>query len=218
MKIPFDPVSLSPLITGLFRIWTWTIRYEPQSSWHVINDMNAQGQPLILALWHGEIFPVTSYGNTITSNLVTFVSESKDGEIIARILERLGHKTVRGSSSRGGVKALLKAKRIMEKDNRIAVFTIDGPKGPRHKTKDGIIFLAQRANAKIVPLRAFPSKKKVFEKSWDKFVLPYPFARCPVFIGEPMEVTREKLDANVMARERKRLEDRMHALSPAEKK
>ncbi|HKI80352.1 MAG TPA: DUF374 domain-containing protein, partial [Pseudodesulfovibrio sp.] len=105
----------------------------------------------------------------MTSQVVTFVSQSKDGEVIARVLEQIGHVTVRGSSTRGGVRALLQAKRIMEKQNRMAVFTVDGPKGPRHKPKDGIIFLAQRAGAKIVPLRAYPVSKKVFDKSWDHF-------------------------------------------------
>ncbi len=214
MKIPIDPASLSPLITGLYKTWVRTIRFEPHGHWQTMLDMNAAGEPIVLALWHGEIFPVTGYGSLITSNLVTFVSQSKDGEIIARVLERMGHITVRGSSTRGGVRALLQAKRIMEKKNRIAVFTIDGPKGPRHKSKDGVIFLAQRAGAKIISLRGFPEKKKIFDKSWDKFVVPYPFSRCPVYAGEPMEVTTEKLTEEVMAHERERLERRMLELEP----
>lgn len=215
MKIPIEPASLSSFLSGLFRLWTRSIRFEVVEDKADFVTLNKSGQPVVLALWHGELFPLTAYGHTLTSHLVTFVSQSKDGEVIARVLERLGHSTVRGSSSRGGVRALLQAKRIMERENRIGVFTIDGPRGPRHKTKDGIIFLAQRAGAKIVPLRAFPERAKVFDKSWDKFVLPYPFTRCPVYIGEPMDVTTEKLDKDVMERERHRLEQRMHALGPA---
>ena len=213
MKIPIDPAAFAPFIAWLFKLWVRTIRFEPKGCTEFV-EFNKQGQPLVVALWHGEIFPVTAYGHTLTAHLVTFVSQSKDGEVIARMLERIGHTTVRGSSTRGGVRALLKAKRIMEKENRMAVFTIDGPKGPRHKAKDGVIFLAQRAGAKIVPLRAYPIRKKVFEKSWDRFVLPMPFTRCPVYIGEPMAVTTEKLTEEVMARETARLEARMHELKP----
>lgn len=213
MKIPIDPSSLSPLIAALFRLWIGTMRFEVVGNRQFI-DLNRRGQPLVLALWHGEIFPVTAYGHTVSSHLVTMVSQSKDGEVIARVLERLGHTTVRGSSSRGGVRALLQAKRIMERENRMAVVTLDGPRGPRHKTKDGAIFLAQRAGAQIVPLRAFPERKKVFDKSWDQFVLPWPFTKCLVCVGSPMEVTKEKLEPEVMARERERLEQRMAALKP----
>jgi len=213
MKIPIDPAAFAPLIAWIFRLWTRTLRFEAVGSTDFV-ELNRQGRPMVIALWHGEIFPVTAFGHTLTSHLVTFVSQSKDGEIIARMLERLGHVTVRGSSTRGGVKALLRAKRIMTAENRMAVFTMDGPKGPRHKVKDGVIFLAQRAGAAIVPLRAYPVRRKVFAKSWDRFVLPMPFTRCPVYIGEPMAVTDEKLTEEVMAREIARLEARMSSLGP----
>lgn len=211
MKIPVDPTCLAPLITGLFRLWTCSIRFELHGDWDGLATMHKAGQPLVFALWHGEIFPITAFGYSKSTDLVVFVSQSKDGEVIARVLERLGIATVRGSSSRGGVKALLQACRAMVKDNRMGVFTIDGPRGPRHKSKDGVIFLAQRANAKIVPLRAYPERKKVF-KSWDKFVLPLPFTKCPVYVGDPMDVTTEKLDKDVLAREKARLEKRMSEL------
>lgn len=170
----------------------------------------------MLALWHGELFPATAYGHTLTGRLVTFVSQSKDGEVIARVIERLGHTTVRGSSSRGGVKALLQAKRIMDREKRTAVFTIDGPRGPRHKAKDGAIFLAQRAGAKILPLRSFPQKATVFN-SWDKFVLPWPFSRCHIYLGDPMEVTNEKLDKDVLSKEKNDWNTLWRDLVPNEK-
>ena len=215
MRIPIDPTSLAPLIAGIFKLWTRTIRFEPHGNWRLIEDRVGRGEPLIFALWHGELFPATAFGHKLTSpRLVTFVSQSKDGEVIARVIERLGHATVRGSSSRGGVKALLQAKRIMVKEGRMAVFTVDGPRGPRHKAKDGVIFLAQHAEAKIVPLRAYTRKAKIFTKSWDHFVLSWPFTRCSIYFGEPMDVTKEKLNKDILARERKRLEERMMALGP----
>jgi lysophospholipid acyltransferase (LPLAT)-like uncharacterized protein len=218
MKISFDIAKLSPIIAWLFRLWVGTLRFEIIGDSQILIDKQKKGQALVIALWHGEIFPITAMGQKMKTNLVIFVSQSKDGEVIARVLERLGHVTVRGSSTRGGVRALLQAKRLMHRERRMAVFTIDGPKGPRHKTKDGIIYLAQRAEAKIVPIRAFPVRKKVFVKSWDRFILPFPFTRCPIYIGEPMEVTTEKLDKEVLKRERARLEERMRSLGAQEKR
>lgn len=215
MKIPIDPVRFTPLLSGLFRLWARTLRFECVGDTDRFLNLNASGRPVIIALWHGEIFPVTAFGDTLTRHLVTFVSQSKDGEIIARVLERLGHTTVRGSSSKGGVRALLKAKRIMERENRMAVFTVDGPRGPRHKAKPGVVFLAQRSGAVIVPIRAYPRRAKVFG-SWDRFVLPLPFTRCKVFVGEPRGVTEKRLDDRVMERELKRLEEWMLSLKPPE--
>ena len=215
MKIPIDPAWFAPLFSVLFRLWIRTIRFKCVGDKDGFIRLNENGQPIIIALWHGEIFPVTGFGNRLTSHLVTFVSQSKDGEVIARVLERLGHVTVRGSSSKGGVRALLKAKRIMEREKRMGVFTVDGPRGPRHKAKGGVIFLAQRAEARIVPFRAYPDRAKVFDKSWDKFMLPLPFSRCTVYIGAPFEVTKDTLDEATLKREQERLEQYMLSLGPS---
>jgi lysophospholipid acyltransferase (LPLAT)-like uncharacterized protein len=214
MKIPIDPVKLTPLIALIYRLWIRSLRYVVHGDLTRFLQLHDSGQPMVLALWHGELFPVTGFGEKVDTNLVTFVSQSRDGEVIARVLETMGHVTVRGSSSRGGVKALVRAIRVMERENRMAVFTVDGPRGPRHKAKGGVIYLAQRAEAIIVPFRAFPEKRKVFSRSWDRFVLPAPFTRCHLYIGEPMEVTSDKLTGDVLQREQERLEERMLALGP----
>lgn len=211
MKIPIDPIKLSPFFAWIFKAWAWTLRFEVHGEWKRLLDANTSGDRFVVALWHGELFPVIAYAMRISNNFAGVVSQSKDGEMAARVIESIGFKTVRGSSSRGGVKALLQLKRVMEKENRIGVFAADGPRGPRHKTKDGVIFLGQRADAEIIMVRAFPKLKKVF-RSWDHFVLPLPFSRCIVNIGEPMKVTSEKLDKEIMAVERKRLEDKLKEL------
>ncbi len=214
MKIPIDPLSLTPAISVLYKMWIRSLRFKDQAGWEKIRSLHEQGRPLVLCLWHEEIFAVTGFGYTKTRDLVTFVSQSKDGELITRVLLSLGHVPARGSSSKGGVRALLKAKRIMEQQHRMAVFTIDGPRGPRRVPKDGPIFLAQRAGAKIVPLRAFPRRAIVFEKSWDHFQVPYPFTSCPVRVGDPYDVTTEKLTEEVMGREREKLRQAMESLKP----
>lgn len=213
MKIPIDPLSLVPLTSVVFSAWAKTLRMECHGDFQSMLDLQQKGQPFIIALWHGELFPLIAIQFSYDLNLAIMVSQSKDGEFIARLLEGLGHKTVRGSSSRGGVRALLQAKRLMEREKRIGCFTVDGPRGPRHNVKDGVIYLAQKAGAKILPMRAYVEKCKVFD-SWDKFILPYPFSKYAVHVGTPMDVPTEKLDKESMKRERERLETRLNELGP----
>ena len=141
------------------------------------------------------------------------VSESKDGEIIARVLERIGLVTNRGSSSRGGLRALLGMAKEVNKNGRVGVFTVDGPRGPKYEVKEGAIFMAQRAKALLFPVRAFPRKKIVFQKSWDQFEVPYPFTRCRVRVGTPLQVTDEKLTSEVLRKETARLREALLALA-----
>ncbi len=206
MKIPINPLLFTPLVSKLFELWASTLRFEiVHGNFPEIIKKNTEGESFVIALWHGELFLVASLGLTHGDKFVVVVSQSKDGEFITQVLENVNIKTVRGSSSRGGVKALLLAAKKMKKENLMSVFTVDGPRGPRHKAKDGVIFMAQKAGAKIIPVRIFPKWKKIF-KSWDQFVLPLPFSQCTVFIGEPMEVTKEKLTSEILTQEKKRLE------------
>jgi len=147
--------------------------------------------------------------------LATVVSDSRDGEIIAQVLERIGYGTARGSSTRGGLKALIALKRHMEQ-GRIGVITVDGPRGPRHKVKDGAVYVAHRSGALLFPVRSRPASLHVFERSWDKFQLPMPFTRCPVYFGEPLEFPYEKMTPDLLAREGERLEKAMHDALPPE--
>lgn len=215
MRIPIDPILFAPAIAGLFKAWVRSIRYAVPEVLSRTLERNRAGERFVIALWHDELFPIAGYGCLYTSGLVGVVSPSKDGQFVASIMERLGQTTVRGSSSRGGVKALLQAKRVMVRENRMAVFAVDGPKGPRHEPKDGVIFLAQRAGAGIVPIRAFTRRKKVFAKAWDRFQLPYPFTSCELAVGEPFRVTDARLDADTLAMERVRLKKTLDALTPS---
>jgi len=107
MKIPIDPLIFAPFVTGLFKLWSKTIRFEFHGDWEGLIKRNAEGETYALALWHGEIFPVAAFAHGASSRFIMLVSQSKDGEFIARVIEGLGHRTIRGSSSRGGLKALL---------------------------------------------------------------------------------------------------------------
>lgn len=211
MKIPFDPLKLVPLVSWIYRLWVATLRYEVHGDWESIFTANKSGDSFVVALWHGELVPVVGFAIRTEGDFAAVVSQSKDGEFAARLIESLGYVTVRGSSSKGGVRALLQLKRLIKKENHIGVFAVDGPRGPRHQAKDGVVFLAQRAGAKIIPARAYPKWKKVFS-SWDRFILPMPFSKCNVHVGAPITITHETLDKDTMARERKRLEDSLNGL------
>jgi lysophospholipid acyltransferase (LPLAT)-like uncharacterized protein len=214
MKNPIDPIFFAPVIAAVFKAWIRSMRFTVDDKLAGIVARNKGGQPLVIALWHDELFSIAGYGCVNVQGLMGIVSSSKDGQFVASVMEGLGQTTVRGSSSRGGVRALLKAKRVMETENRMAVFAVDGPQGPRHEPKDGAIFLAHHAHALIVPIRAFPSRMKVFDKAWDRFQLPYPFSRCRLVVGEPYAVTEAKLDAEVLDTERIRLKNALDALVP----
>ena len=123
-------------------------------------------------------------------NLAVLVSKSKDGEIIARILQSQGHETIRGSSSRGGLRALAKQIKILKKDQRPGVVIPDGPRGPRHKVQPGIITLAKKTGYPIVPFAYSAKKIKVFS-SWDRFILPYPFTKAKIVYGNPVYVPED---------------------------
>lgn len=212
MKIKLDPIKLSGVVAFLIKWWAKSIRYAVGPVLQNVLDRREKGESFILAVWHEELFQSIAYGCVYMDELVGVVSPSKDGEFISATIAKFGHSSVRGSSSRGGVKALLQIKRDMDKRNRIAVFAIDGPRGPRREPKDGVIFLAQRAGAKIVPMRSYCSSKKIFKKTWDQFQLPRPFCKCDLVFGEPYEVTKEKLTPEVMEQEREKLKKIMNGL------
>ena len=209
MKIPIEPARLAPLFTWIYRAWMFTMRLDVQGY-----ELRP-GTPAVVAFWHNELFYTIWPVHQRCPDGIGVVSQSKDGEFVARVLECLGHSPIiRGSSNRGGVKALLKAKKIMEQEKRIIVFAMDGPKGPVYVPKDGIFFVAHRAGVPIIPVRAFSKKKYVFEKSWDKTIIPYPFTKASIHVGEPLYIEADELTPEVLEGERARLIEVMASLAP----
>lgn len=211
MKINVKPATAALPLTAVYRAISATLRIRL----HNTEPMYAaweQGQPLVLACWHNKLFSFPMLGRHIPQQWVSIVSASKDGEFLAQVLERLGIKASRGSSSRGGVRALMGAVRIMKKEGRQGFVTVDGPRGPRHEPKEGIFLMAQRAGALIVPAHVTYSHKYVFEKAWDKFELPYPFSSCDFHFGTPYQLQAEKLTADALSAEKARLKEKLNAL------
>jgi hypothetical protein len=207
--VKINPAIAAPVITAAYRLWELTLRTR-EIDREAVDELKASGARCIYSCWHNELFACTTAKRG--KDLVTIVSRSRDGEFLARVLNSFDIRTARGSSSRGGFRALVEAVRMMRNQDRDAIITVDGPRGPRHVVKDGVIYLAQKTGAHIVPVRGFSSITKVFEKAWDRFELPLPGSRCTVVYGSPYRVTREKLTREVLALETERLREKMTEL------
>lgn len=143
--------------------------------------MRAAGQPMVMTCWHGHLLPLMWLHRN--EGIATLVSEHRDGEIVARVAERLGFRLVRGSTSRGAGRALLGLVAALRDGHDLAV-TPDGPRGPARVYAPGSLIAAQRADAPVVPTAIAVSRAWRL-RSWDRFVVPKPFARIVVVYAAP---------------------------------
>lgn len=142
------------------------------------------GTPVLLAFWHGRmLYFLHRYHR---QRFTILVSRSKDGEFVTQVLQRFGVHVTRGSSRHGGAQALREIVRKVRSGYH-AAFTPDGPRGPRYQVQPGIVAVAQKTGAAIVPVTYSARWKKVF-RSWDAFLMPLPFSRIVVIYGEPIYV------------------------------
>lgn len=163
--------------------------------------------PLIITFWHNRIIAITltflrKYPQD-RKGVSVLTSPSKDGEILAEVMGQFGMGAIRGSSSRRGSRALLECADHLETGADLAV-TPDGPRGPRYHLGPGLILLAQRTTAKIVPVHARFSRALEL-KTWDGFRIPLPFSRIDVTIG-PLETIPETPDEESFEFQRQRIE------------
>ncbi|MFO7962476.1 MAG: lysophospholipid acyltransferase family protein [Desulfobacterales bacterium] len=169
-------------IDGLFS--TAAIEVE---GWEDVEQHFEAGR-FLLAFWHSRLL-LPSYVHK-RLGVVVLVSQSRDGEIISRILHHQGQKTVRGSSTRGGLRALAGMIRTMKEAGASGAVTPDGPQGPRFRVKPGVMMVARKTGYPIIPISYSADKVKLFA-SWDRFMLPYPFSTCRLVYGRPMYVPRK---------------------------
>jgi lysophospholipid acyltransferase (LPLAT)-like uncharacterized protein len=148
--------------------------------------------------WHGRQFLLVRKFEGVQISIMTDLSWA--GSIQAKILKRFGYIPVRGSSSRGGTRALVGMKAAIEK-GCAGAFAMDGPSGPIHKSKPGILYLAAKLGYPIVPMATSASRAWVLEKTWCKYLLPKPFSTCCIAVGKPLwsasgedRLTPERLD------------------------
>lgn len=157
---------------------TWRYRITNAAPWR---ELRLRRQPFIFAFWHGTMLPlVWTHRN---EGVPVVISEHRDGEIIARIVERFGFRTIRGSSSRGAARALIAIVRELERGGEVAV-TPDGPRGPARRFASGALVAAQRVGVPIVGVGVAASSAWRL-KSWDRFMIPKPFSRVQIAYTVP---------------------------------
>jgi len=120
------------------------------------------------------------------------VSHSKDGEIIARISSLQGYRIVRGSTSRGGARAMVNMIRILKEEGCTGGIIPDGPRGPRYKVQPGVIALGRKTGYPIIPISYSAQRIKAFD-SWDRFILPYPCTKGTFIYGNPIFVPKDSM-------------------------
>lgn len=173
-----------------------TTRFEVEG-WEHWEAASANGRLPIYTFWHDRIFLATYFWRR--RGIVVMTSQSFDGEYIARFIQRFGYGAARGSSSRGGIGAVVEMVRLMRAGCPTA-FTIDGPKGPRYVAKPGATLLAKKTGQPVLPFVIMPSKHWTAKKSWDQMQIPRPFSRARVFIGPPIDVPPDADDAMAEAK------------------
>ena len=165
------------------RVICSTIRYEFHGREH-LESIEKSGRVPIYTFWHDRIFAGTYFFRD--RGIVVITSQSFDGEYIARFIQRLGYGAIRGSSTRGGSRALVEMIKAMRRGLPMA-FTADGPRGPRYEAKPGPVLLAKKTGNPVMP---FITESKSFwtVNSWDKMQIPKPFTRAAIVIAEPIYV------------------------------
>ncbi len=156
----------------------------------------AGGPGRIYSLWHGRMLYPVYFRRKLGASVL--VSLSRDGEILAGALEILGYRTVRGSSSRAGAPALRRLLKTLRAGRDVGIAS-DGPRGPALRVQPGIIHLASRSGAPVIPIVFGAARAKTFA-SWDRFCLPLPFTGVAVVFGRPVRVPREADEALLEAK------------------
>lgn len=163
---------------------TWRVRYVNRA---VVDGLRERKEAFLYLLWHGQLLPLLWTHRD--RQIAVMISEHRDGEIIARVGTALGFRLVRGSTSRGAARALLNASREIESGHDVAV-TVDGPRGPAGVVAPGALVIAQRTGAPMIPTAAATNRAWRL-RSWDRFMIPKPFAVITVAYGEPIRMSAD---------------------------
>jgi lysophospholipid acyltransferase (LPLAT)-like uncharacterized protein len=183
-----------------------TLRWRTEGLEHFEATFRGGHRP-IMAFWHGRILPATYYFRR--RGIVVITSENFDGEWIAGIIERFGYGTARGSSSHGGLRALIQLKQDMAA-GRPAGFTVDGPRGPARVAQPGAVWLSKATGNPVLPFHLEADRHWTL-RSWDRTQIPKPFSTVALVVGEPFVVPSSASDEEI-ERARAGLDERLHAL------
>ncbi len=197
------PRLVSGLVYGYVNVTGRTLRIATENLEAV---ENFEG-PKIICGWHGKLFVAASYWRG--KGVWVIISQSRDGEIQTNIFTRLGYRIIRGSTGRGGVRAAVEGIRALKEGGMMAI-TPDGPRGPSGIVQGGVMLMAQKSGAALIPvgISAKPSKRA---KSWDRYMVQLPLARGLMVFGEPILVPRDASEDEV-EQARLELETEIHRL------
>src|SRR4051812_16660136 len=188
----FQPRLIAALGYRVVALLGSTLRWKTEGLEHFDTILRNGHQP-VMAFWHGRILPATYYFRG--RGIVVITSENFDGEWIAGIIKRFGYGTARGSTSRGGIKALLQLTRDMAA-GKPAGFTLDGPRGPARVAQAGAVWLAKATGNPVVPFHLEASSHWTLN-SWDRTQIPRPFSTVSIAMGEPFDVAPDAGDADI---------------------
>lgn len=163
---------------------TWRVRVLNDSAWR---RMLRDQEPFIFVLWHGDLLPLLVHHRD--QGIAVLISEHRDGETVARVAQGLGLRTVRGSTTRGGARAIAALVRVL-REGHAAAITPDGPRGPARQFAPGALVAAQRAAVPIIPIGVHVDRAWRL-RSWDSFLIPKPRARVTIAYGAPTRVHAE---------------------------
>jgi len=201
MKAALIPALVWPVVEFFGGTYHWNVIGKEH-----VDQLTASNQPYIVAIWHGRIWAGLLAFREY--HLVAMISENFDGEWIARVAKRFGADSVRGSSSRGGGRALVQMRRELQ-TGRNVLFTLDGPRGPARVAQPGAVWPAKVSGGPIVPVR-IEAKKFRTATSWDRHQLPSPGTTVTVVFGPPISVP-PTADADTIEATRLELENALNA-------
>lgn len=204
---------IRPLVKSLLSLFWLTCRVEKIIGDKYANDLIKTGKPIIPCYWHQMHIFGAWYMKQLQQRglkIGFLVSPSVDGEIPAKIVESWGAVAIRGSSNRTGAKALKDMYTTINRDGISPVTTSDGPTGPIHQFKQGAVMLSQLTQAPMLPI-AYAASRYWQLKSWDQFILPKPFSRIVIAVGEPHYIDIKRT-AEEMEQERLLMEKDMNHL------
>lgn len=194
LKIEGAPARwLVGFVYRVLRLWVRTLRFEVDDRGGIV--AGSAERPFIFAVWHNRLLLLPSIFRLFLNHRhsAALISASRDGALLAALVERFGYGTIRGSSSRKGATALLQLAEVFAQGTHI-VITPDGPRGPVYQLGQGVIFLAQKCDAPVVPASVECSSCWRL-KTWDRFVIPRPFSKVRVIFGRPVVIHPAARDA-----------------------
>ena len=181
-KRQLEKKIIPPLAYYLIKATNFSYRLEVEG-WQQVKEKLDQQESLVFSSWHGKSWVPSYFLRDL--EIYALSSLSRDGSYMAQVLKKMGWRTVRGSSSRGASRSLLELYRKLKKGESTAI-TPDGPTGPLHQVKPGIIFLQEKAGSYLVPIGVDARWKKNFN-SWDQYLLPLPFSKTALVFAEPFK-------------------------------